>query len=309
MQFSSKSVIACGFTPCIQRILEFECVHKGDVNRAQRVTVGMGGKGTNVARIIGQLGTAVELVGFAGGHNGKRFAELAQREGILFRQVETVGETRICQTLVEAGHPEATELVEEMPSLVDGEWRRMEELLTSLDLSGITTVSGKLPAGAPVNAYAWVAEQVARQGGRMILDAPGEPMLLALEHQLFMIKINEAELQQSDGGEDLVVACRGLIDRGAQSILITRGSRSAFFVTKSECVELFPPPITAVNPIGCGDAVTAGIAVELNQGGSLFDAVVTGIACGAASALQLVNGFLVPSDAERVRSAVRSEVH
>ncbi len=234
MNASIKPIICCGFTPCIQRILEFKAVEKESVNRASRVTIGIGGKGANTARMVTQLGGSPELVGFAGGANGRLLEELLTQERVRFEHVQTAGETRICQTLIEEGNPETTELVEEMPPITPREWKQMVALFGSLGLSGaVVAISGKLPAGAPVDAYAQVVKMVVEQGGRVILDAPGEPLLLALEHKPFVVKINDAELLQTVGGDDLPTACRELIKRGAQSVLITCGSRSAFICERA----------------------------------------------------------------------------
>ena len=306
MNTLSKPIICCGFTPCVQRIIEFDQLEKERVNRAARVTVGIGGKGANTARMVTQMGGKPELVGFAGGANGRLLEEMLNNEGVTFRHVEVDGETRICQTLLVAGNPENTELVEEMPPISADEWSRMVALFRSLDLSGaVVAVSGKLPAGAPSDAYAQIAKRVAEQDGCVILDAPGEPLLLALEHKPFIVKINEVELLETVGGEDLMAACRELIHRGAQSVLITRGSRRVFYVDDSETLEIFPPKIEAVNPVGSGDAVTAGMAVELARGKDVSEAIITGMACGAANALNLVSGMLKLNDVERLRLQVR----
>ena len=63
--------------------------------------------------------------------------------------------------------------------------------------------------------------------------------------------------------------------------------------------------IEAVNPVGSGDAVTAGMAVELSRGKDVSEAIVTGMACGAANALTLVSGLLKPDDVVRLRSEVQ----
>ena len=60
------------------------------------------------------------LVGFVGGANGMLLEQMLDAEEIGYRHVVVEGETRICQTLVEAGNPETTELVEEMPPLTSG---------------------------------------------------------------------------------------------------------------------------------------------------------------------------------------------
>jgi 1-phosphofructokinase family hexose kinase len=256
--------------------------------------------------MVKQLGAESVLIGFAGGENGVLLEQMLDAESVGYRHVGVEGETRICQTLVEEGNPETTELVEEMPPLSPDNWQQMVTLCESLDLVGtIVTVSGKLPAGAPVNAYAQICGLVHDHGGRVIIDAPGEPLLLALEHKPFIVKINDSELLQTMGGNDLMSACRDLMQRGAESVLITRGSRSAFYMDGNQTLEIIPPEIDAVNPVGSGDAVTAGMAVELSRGKDIFEAIVAGMACGAANALNLISGLLSPDDVERLRREVQ----
>jgi tagatose 6-phosphate kinase len=255
--------------------------------------------------MVKQLGGHPVLVGFAGGANGMLLEQMLDAEDVGYRHVVVEGETRICQTLVEEGNPETTELVEEMPALTSDNWQHMIKLFESLELGDtIIPISGKLPAGAPVGAYAQICKLVHEQGGRVILDAPGEPLLLALEHEPAIVKINDVELLATVGGDDLIAACRDLIHRGAQAVLITRGSRTAYFIDGTGSLEIVPPKINAVNPVGSGDAVTAGMAVELNRGKELSEAVRTGMACGAANALNLVSGLLKAEDVTRLRSAV-----
>ncbi len=308
MNILSKPIVCCGFTPCIQRIIEFSHVEKGAVNRALKVTLGIGGKGANTARMVNQLGGRALLVGFSGGANGELLEQMLTSEGVTFRHVETTGDTRICQTLVEAGNPETTELVEEMPPVCPKEWEEMAGLFRALELSDtVVAMSGKLPAGAPPDAYAQVAAITAAQGGQVIIDSPGEPLLCSLEHEPFMVKINDRELLQTIGGEDIIDAALQLVGRGARSVLITRGSRTAYYVNELQTQELFPPKILAVNPVGSGDAVTAGICVGLSMNKTLSELLIDGMACGAANALNLVSGKVTIDDVERLKTQVRIE--
>lgn len=310
MKTTSKPIICCGFTPCVQRILEFGRVDKGVVNRASKVTIGIGGKGANTARMVGQLGGNPMLVGFSGGANGGLLEQMLDAEGVGYRHVDVAVETRVCQTLVEAGNPETTELVEEMPPITSNDWKRMVELFQSLELrESVVPISGKLPVGAPDDAYARICAMVGEQDGQVILDAPGTPLLLSLVHGPSVVKINDVELLQTMGGDDLMAACRELMARGAQSVLITRGNRSAFFVDGFQTLEIHPPKIKAINPVGSGDAVTAGLAVALSDGKPLAEALIDGMACGAANALNLLSGFLKPEDVARLRHGIRVVKH
>ena len=305
MNDTTKPIICCGFTPCVQRIIEFPKLEKGSVNRATCVTVGIGGKGANTARIVKQLGGHPVLVGFVGGENGALLEKMLDAEAGGYRHGVVEAETRICQTLVEEGNPEITELVEEMPPLSSDNWQHMMKLFQSLELAdAIVPISGKLPAGAPVDAYAQVCETALNQGACVMLDCPGEPLLLALEHRPFMVKINDEELLGTVSADNLLQGCRELMDRGAQSVLITCGGRNAYYMDHSLTLEIEPPAIRAVNPVGSGDAVTAGLAVELARGSDVREAIQTGMACGAANALSLISGLLDPADVERLRPKV-----
>lgn len=305
MSTSSKPIICCGFTPCVQRIIEYKKVEKGAVNRAKKVTIGVGGKGANVARMVSQLGGKAELIEFTGGANGRILEQLLDAEGVGYRHIEVEGETRICQTLVEEGNPDTTELVEEMPAISSNDWKNVLELFHSLELSDTwSALSGKLPAGAPSDGYASLSEIIKDAGGKIIIDTQGEPLMLALVHQPEIVKINSHELKMATGCEDIIEGCRKLMELGAGSVFITRGKESAFYVDEFQNLEIFPPKIPAINPIGSGDAVTTGIAVGLNKGLSIEEALVQGMACGAANALNLLSGYLIPEDVERLKTEI-----
>ena len=305
MKDAFKTIICCGFTPCIQRTLRFSSFKKEQVNRAKDVSVGIGGKGANVARMITQLGGDALLLGFAGGENGRLLEGMLTQEEVPFLHIPVSGETRICQTLVEEGSAETTELVEEMPPVLECEWVDLLSTFSSMDLSdSIVAISGKLPAGLPVDAYAKLATRVHQAGGRVLLDAPGEPLELALKTNPFLVKINQEELFQTTRESDWILASEKLIKSGAQSVLITRGSQSVLWTDGTQTQIFTPPSIQAVNPVGSGDAVTAGIAMELQRGKSLREAILTGLACGAANALNLSAGVVFADDVSRLRVAI-----
>ncbi len=73
---------------------------------------------------------------------------------------------------------------------------------------------------------------------------------------------------------------------GAKSVVLSLGSRGAVAATSSEGVlEITPPVVDALCPIGAGDAMSAAIVWSLEQGDSLGEALRWGVAAGTASAL------------------------
>ena len=55
-----------------------------------------------------------------------------------------------------------------------------------------------------------------------------------------------------------------------------------------------PPRVDAVNPIGCGDCLAAGLTWALSDGRPMHDALRIGIAAAAENASQLLPGRLDP---------------
>lgn len=85
-----------------------------DVNRVTPEKTA-GGKGLNVARVLGQLGDDVVATGLLGGHMGAYMAELMDANGINNDFVPIKGETRICLNILHAGNQ--TELLESGPTI------------------------------------------------------------------------------------------------------------------------------------------------------------------------------------------------
>ena len=301
---SPTKSICFGFAPALQKISRYADMKLGEVNRAWESRWGLGGKGTNTARMIRQLGGNSFLVGFCGGANGSRYLHLLDKEGIDHDHVTVKGETRICHTLIE--EQAVTELIEEMPAILPKELAKMKQLIKSLDLSGMVALSGKVPAGIPDDFYEQIAAVVRRQGGRVILDTQGEPLLRALNQRPF-VKINREELCQTMQASTLLGAAESLLMKGASGLLVTDGAQPAQLFNDGKHWQVQPPQLDAINPVGSGDAVTAGMMVALDQGASVREAVRLGMACGVANALQLMCGILDIVDVNRLQEDVLIE--
>jgi tagatose 6-phosphate kinase len=86
--------------------------------------------------------------------------------------------------------------------------------------------------------------------------------------------------------------------------VITDGAKSVYASEKpGRTMTMWKPPrVKAKNPIGSGDAMMAGIAVGLERGESVTEAVRLGIACGAANAMTAEPGVVRLADMQRLCS-------
>ena len=71
---------------------------------------------------------------------------------------------------------------------------------------------------------------------------------------------------------------------GAGSVLLSLGSRGAIGASGKSMVEVLPPRVDALCPIGAGDALAAAFTWATARGSSFEDALRWGVAAGTASA-------------------------
>ena len=105
----------------------------------------------------------------------------------------------------------------------------------------------------------------------------------------------------------LLDAAESLLTKGASGLLVTDGAQPAQLFNDGKQWQVQSLKVDAINPVGSGDAVTAGMMVAFEQGASMLEAVRLGMACGAANALQVMCGILDIADVNRLREDVLIE--
>jgi tagatose 6-phosphate kinase len=273
----------------------------GRVNRLEAAEFFPAGKGANTARALLGLGEKVLLLSYFGGGNGGRFRRAIAAEGIPHRYVRTRGETRTCTTILEA-EDLTTELIEPSAPLEAAESERFEGLFRrSLPKARLLIVAGTSLPGSPEDCYRGYIERAKSQGIPTILDSYRTHGRAALDASPEVLKINLFELESLTGetlseAEKRRTALREAREtHGLNWIIITRGAEGVEGFDGQRYLRATAPKIQVRNPIGSGDAVTAGIAHTLLRIGSLEQALRLGVALGTANCLNLYPGRIETS--------------
>jgi tagatose 6-phosphate kinase len=200
--------------------------------------------------------------------------------------VPVKAETRICQTIL-AGS--ATELVEEAGPLQREEVGRVQRAFADeLRRAALVVLTGTVPRGCGDTFYARLINAAHRRGVRVLVDAQGQLLVNALKARPFLVRVNRAELT--------AVKRR----RGAEWLVVSNGAAGIEVVGDRGCWSSKPPRIVAVNPVGSGDAMLAGIAYALSRGEPVMQAIRLGVACGAANALTATPGTVRRADVQKL---------
>lgn len=302
----SEMILAAGLSPAWQQILVVDEFRPGKVNRVRQVLWCASGKVLNVARALHHLGGPCQALAPVGGTTGQQIREDCERLGITARWTIAAASTRVCTTLVESGQGQVTEIVPESPLLTSGELTEFQSAFAEEAAAAeVIVLIGSLPPATSKSFYRDLLSQVR---GKVVLDARGPELLDALDSRPFLVKPNRQELEytlnRSLGKEDqLFEAMRELNHRGAEWVVISGGDAPVIASGPEGLYRLQAPPARVLNPIGCGDAMAAGMAWALAAGWDMDDVLRFGLAAAVDKLGRLLPGQV---EQDRVRSLARA---
>ena len=303
-------ILVVGHNPDWKKIYRISKMEVGRVNRLEAAEFFPAGKGANTARVLQGLGEAVLLLSYFGGSNGERFRRAIAAEGIPHRYVQTRGETRTCTTILEAKQL-TTELIEPAAPLEPAEAERFDRLVgRSLAKARLLIIAGTSLPGSPEDCYRGYIERAKKRGIPTILDSYRSHGRAALDASPEVLKINLFELESLTGqslaeaGKRKAAIARVRDTYGLRWIIVTRGAEGVEGFDGRETLHAVAPKIQVRNPIGSGDAVTAGVACALLRGQSLAEALRLGTALGTANCLNLYPGRIEPSEYREILDRV-----
>jgi fructose-1-phosphate kinase PfkB-like protein len=129
-----------------------------------------------------------------------------------------------------------------------------------------------------------------------------------------VVKPNREELGRTlhcpiDSEPALHAAMRELNHRGAEWVVVTQGKDRVWICSANRLLSIHPPRMEAINPIGSGDSLAAGIAAGLEEGYHLPDAVAWGVAAAAENVRTLLPARFARADVQTRQGTLSIETH
>jgi 1-phosphofructokinase/tagatose 6-phosphate kinase len=277
-QSPPRTILAVCTSPVIQKTLVLNSFNEGEVVRCADQRTDPAGKGFNCGRILVQNGISTVVLSTLGGSTAPILKSLVERDEIPVEWVKTEGEVRYCYTLLDRSRNITTEVVEEARPVTAEEEERLrksfEGLLLGIGPSGTMVIAGSKPRGLSDELYPWMVARGKEAGTRIVLDVRKADLLASLPYRPDIIKPNFVEFgttffddftstegreEESDMGR-VVDKMRELYEDNGVTSIISRGRRATLYIERGEIKRVQPERIEPVNTVGCGDAMTAGIA-------------------------------------------------
>jgi 1-phosphofructokinase family hexose kinase len=296
-----KPALVLALNPSIDaewRVAQVQWEEKNTVETERRWA---GGKGINVARWLRHLGGQPRLLLPLGGPTGIELAAGLRAEGILANILPLREPTRV-NVIVTTVAGRQLRFNPAGPKLSRQEWDLvLGAVQRSLPRAALLILSGSLPRGLPVTAYARLIRQARRLGVKALLDCDGEALAAGVKARPFLVKPNEQELAQWRGRRlrteaEMIRAARALSEATGGWVLISRGPKPALLLNQATSAILFarPPRLTPRNSVGAGDALLASVARQIQLGARPGEWLRNGVAIGCA-ATRCAAGGLPPA--------------
>lgn len=247
-----------------------------------------GGGGVNVSRVIHELGGRSTALIAVGGSTGEHLAQLLAARGVSAEYWPIDGETRTSFTVMEGETGEHYRFVLPGPAQ---QASRIAGLMDAVAASmhadyAYVVLSGSLLPGLPRDTYARLITYARSRGARVLLDAHGIELKLALPARPDILRLNHLEAGELVGRSNwsAIDLCQKLLAQEvAETVLVSHAEDGTAAGNRDGCFVVRPPVVQVRSTVGAGDSLVGAFVLGLARGWPIVDAVRYGVAAAAAA--------------------------
>lgn len=281
-------IYTCTLNTAIDMFVQMENFVTDKVNRSIYDELQPNGKGVNISVVLNRLNTPSTATGFIGGFTGKFVNDELLKLGIKTDFIEVSGDTRI-NVFLNSNQGEY-KIVNKGPVISQGKKEELLKKLNNLTTEDTLFVSGSLPMGLDSEILKNIAEISFKNKFRLVLDTSNPILRSLMKYQPFLIKPNEEELQKLFPGlsisneNEILSAAESLLHEGCENILVSLGSKGAYFINKTEKYYCTAPNGILVNTAGAGDTMLATFYDSYTKTQNFKTSLKKSVASGSSTA-------------------------
>lgn len=289
IRYNSLLILSLTINPAIDRNLTADRLAFEDRAYITSKRDSAGGRGINASCVIHSFGGKTVAITTCGGEAGSRLKSMLDCCGFAVVMVPIENEIRTNLTISDR-QGLTIKLNETGPPVSPAEVARLESaVVENLTHASWIMMCGSLPPGVPPGFYAKLIGLARERGVKTLLDTDGEALLEGIRAQPAVVAPNQPEAERLLNTvlitrNHFVEAAARIRSMGAESVVLSLGARGAVALGPGRPVEVAPPRVDVVCPIGAGDALAAAFAWAIRERGDFEDAVRWGVAAGTASA-------------------------
>ena len=249
-----------------------------------------GGKGANQAVAAARMGGDVSFICCVGDDIfGQNALEGYKKEGIDVTGSSTISGTPSGVALITVNKQGENEIVVASGAnnmLSVAHMNKQQHIINTADIL-LTQLE------TPIEVVDHMAKQCKSSGQSFIINpAPAQPLSDEILSGLYLITPNETETKLLTGIDvvdqaSAARACGVFFQKGVQNVIITMGSKGAFFMNEKEESMIKAPKVQAQDTTAAGDVFNGCLAVFLAQGMSWQDSIIKANEAAALSVTKM----------------------
>ena len=250
-----------------------------------------GGRGMNASRVLHSFGAKTLAIVTSGGVNGPRLEKLAAKSGFPVNVVPIHNEIRVNLTITDK-QGLAIRLNERGPMITPEELTRVENVVAKrLESASWLMLCGSIPPGVSSDFYTKLIHMARERKVKTMLDTDGDALRHGIEATPTIVSPNQPEAERLlnraliTRAQFLEAAAR-IKAMGAEAVMLSLGGRGVVAVNENQLLEVIPPRIDVVSPLGAGDALAAAYVWAATKKKDFAERVRWAVAAGTASAMQ-----------------------
>lgn len=276
------------FNPALDYIVHLSELKTGKMNRTQKESIVVGGKGINVSLVLQQLGIESTLLGFIAGFTGQEIERKLELQGCICDFVKL--QKGLSRINVKLKSQDETEINAQGPEIDENALNMLKDKIIKLHDGDVLVLAGSTTKALSKEVYADFIKLLSNKSVDIVVDAEGQLLNSVLPYHPFLIKPNHHELGQFFNTsiktkDDAVYYAKKLQDKGARNVLVSMSSKGAVLCTEDGSIyKRDAVKGVLINSVGAGDSMVAGFLCGWLEKHDYKYALELGMSAGAATA-------------------------
>ncbi len=307
-------ILCATLNPCVDKTIYVDSLKRDVIQTASRVTITVGGKANNVARVLSAFGHEAVALNFLGGETGRLCERILKEEDrVTTETVWTRNPTREIITIYEAELNRHTDIKEPSALIYPAERDEyIERFAALLPRARWVSYGGSAPCPCVDDVPAVLARMARVAGVPFILDTYGTALAVAIDERPFMIKPNIAEAQMLFGerieGLDGAVNALERLSSKAELVVLSLGEDGFLTSYKGRRYRVHSPQVLTRDAVGSGDALVAAVIAGISEKMAFSETLALAAAAGAANAASVMACRISRADVEALMAKASVEV-